>query len=134
MLLKPSKYLFLLITALYLGAVICVGIILIPWYFKTLIIAFVCTHYYLICRQHLLLLNDNAIVKLIWLEGQEWKLITKDRSITYANLQGNSFLSGHLAILNFKSQDVKHKSSVVICSDSLLQQDFRLLKMQILTC
>ena len=131
--LQPSRMLIALITALYLGAVICLGFISIAWAFKLLLILGIGLHYYYIARRYLFLSSDTAIVKIIWLEATEWKLIQKNGAIIYTNLQGDSFLSSHLAILNFIAED-KNKLSVVIGAGGLMQHDFRLLKMRILTC
>lgn len=83
--------------------------------------------------QHAALRAASAVVRLWVASDGQWYLQNHADSVVAAELQGDTFVSRYLIILNFKLEIKQRSSAVVLWNDSVDAQTFRRLKQYLLT-
>jgi hypothetical protein len=129
--LKSSKKLILLFGMMHL--VLCFSVLLsyAPWWLQTPAIVACVFSFIYVMRRYVWLTSNNAVVKLILDEQQQWRLLLNDGRILQTSLTGDSVVLPFFSILNF---DCGRKSlSVLLATDSVVEDLYRRLCVSIRT-
>ena len=129
--LKPSTQLALLFGTLHCIGIICIIIININFYLKT-VTTIIITASFVYQLYHYALLKASQSITTITLQNNSWSLITKRRDILPVTLKGKLFLTNRLILFNFKTIGSKRTIKVILCKDGIMhdsQEILRRLKM-----
>lgn len=135
--LHSSRYLTAGLLAIHIGAVFCLLLSQAPWWVK--IVGFILCSYSArhTLRRYALLTHSQAVIGCVLAADGRWYLQYQNGREQLARLQGNSWRSRHLLLLNFRHelpgiQSIrwlkKRSTSLVICIDALSEQTFRQLQ------
>ncbi len=130
--LHPSRYFMGLLLLLHIGAMLLVITLPLKWWAYLLIalILFVSLIYQI--QKHIYYRYAKSIKGLIANKGKNWTLIQRNQKSLTGILQGDSVITRHLLILNFKvslEKDHYVKRSVIIFNDALSVSAFRQLRL-----
>jgi len=138
--LRPSVYLTVMVAVSALGGLVCLSLSSAPlWLMASGFVLCVLTTWRTAVR-HTLLYNRCAIVRCILEANNEWCLYRRDGKQQRVRLQGTSWRSRHLIVLNFylllpstgwRTYLSSHSTTVLICKDSLPPITFRRLQIHL---
>lgn len=130
--LHPSRYFMGLLLLIHIGAMLLVITLPLKWWAYLLIalILFVSLIYHI--QKYIYYRYAKAIKILVANNGKIWTLIQRNGDASTAVLQGDSVITRHLLILNFKvslAKDRHIKRSVIVFNDALSAPVFRQLRL-----
>ncbi len=128
---RRSRQLFLLLSLLYGGALLCLVPMTLPLGLKLLVAAPILVSYRFTLRRHLLLSAANAVRELVWLDEQEWILETGDGQQYSAELHGSSYMSPAFVLLNFSVKGKHAIWPVLLLPDSIDHDTLRRLNVRL---
>jgi len=82
-------------------------------------------------RQYLFKNSKRAVIKLVWLDQNQWHLNTATGETIKAELLGSSFVNPCLIVLNFKPEQGGRMLPVVIMPDCVDSTTFRRLSVKL---
>jgi len=129
--LRASKSLTVLLLSIHMGAITVLCWVPIPIWIKLIAITFCLWDLTRLLRLHIFRNTALAIIKFTINSEQQWWLIDYQGQSHLASLQGNSFMTAYLIILNFKINGSRVKKSVVIARDSVDRDSFRRLSVHL---
>jgi len=117
--LRPSQRLLALFGVLLLISFSAILILPINAGLKFLMCMLISAYIWHICRQYALLKSKEAIVRIIRLNDGRWRLVTANGKGCIASLSGQSTITAHLSILNFRFTEKPGRQNCIIAGDSL---------------
>jgi hypothetical protein len=117
-----------LLLLIHIGAIIVLLFIDIHWYLKTLG-AFACSYHFIYClNRYALRVTQKAIVQLRCCEDDTWLLITRGGQYLSGSLNKNSVVTKTIALLTFKSEQIRNTILVPLFPGALSSTEFRALR------
>lgn len=124
--LHPSKYFLTIILFAHAAAMLIILSLPIAWWAMIIIAALLAASFVHMVKKHISRQFPGAIIA-VWLESQNWILLTRKGEKLIATLLPDSTSSSLAVVLNFKLESGKRKSVIVFC-DSITKANFRQLR------
>ncbi len=128
--LKPSRILLVLLCFMYGGAVLVLLIIPVAGWLSFLLIFLVVLSLYSQINLHILRKSKKSVLYLVWLEGDQWRIVGNDKKSIDGVLLGRSYLHTGLVVLRFKTV-TKEKRIAIVFIDSVTPEAHRKLRVRL---
>lgn len=126
--LKPSAILAALLLILHGGAIIILFWISWPFWIKSSLILICIGDFILQWQRHARLSNKSSVTHF-WLESNgTWNLQYQDGKVAMGVLQGDSVCTVYFVLLNFKIENKRWRTSIIILPDAMHKDNLRRLR------
>ena len=130
--LQPSRYFMWLLLLIHMGAMLIILSLPLTWWANLLIALVLLASLIYHIQRHVYHRLKKAIKSLTYVNKEGWCLIQRNGVQLNAVLLGDSIVTRHLLILNFKIQSenkIATKRSIIVFNDSMEQVTFRHLRL-----
>lgn len=130
--LQPSRYFMWLLLLIHIGAMLLILSLPLKWWANLLIALILLVSLIYHIEKHVYHRLAKAIKSLTYVNKEGWRLTQRNGVQLSATLLGDSVITRHLLILNFKIQlqnKTVGKRSIVIFNDSMDEIGFRQLRL-----
>jgi hypothetical protein len=126
---RPSYFLAAFLLLIYLGAMLCILFLLIPWWVKIVLLCCCSIGLIVSLQKQVLFLGKKAVIK-IWPEQDgKWCLLTREGEVWRAQLQGDSVVTRYFIILNFSVKEKHLRLSRILFRYEFEAERFRRLQL-----
>lgn len=126
--LRPSRYLMGLLLLLHVGAMTMILTLSLQWWAIVIIAVVLMLSLIFYTEKYVRYRLKSSIRSLNSKDGVKWQLTTKAKESITATILGDSLVTHYLLILNFKANN-KKRYTVIILRDSIDKQQFRQLRL-----
>ncbi len=130
--LQPSRYFMWLLLLIHMGTMLLIISLPLKWWAEVLIALVLLASLAYYIEKHVCHRLAKAIKSLTYLDKHVWCLTQRNGAKLNAILLGDSVVTSHLLILNFKIQlpsKIGGKRSVIVFNDSMNRIAFRQLRL-----
>lgn len=128
--LKPSRCFCALLLLILLGSSLIISYIPISWWIKGGLLWMVFYYGSALFFQYGLLKHPYALRQLKHLGNKTW-LITQNAQTFFAEICGDSTISGWVCVLRFQRHEKGGKQTFVIFNDSMPKENYRMLLLSV---
>lgn len=126
-----SYNLLALLLTVHIGALYIVGLVKLPILVKLMLILLISFKGYFSINQHVFLRSQHSIVEFWQERDGTWQLQDSAGTVWSAKLSNNSICTLYGLLLNFKLDNKRKKTAIIILSDALSADEFRRLRIKL---
>ena len=127
---RPSRILFIALTAVHGIALLVLPPLVMAWWVKLPLAMLIMMHWVVSYRHHIAFSAPRAVKHFIWLGDNRWELFGIDGSAIKARLLPTAYVHPLLVVMRFLTED-NHKRAVVLPYDGLDTDGHRQLRVQL---
>ncbi len=128
--LKASRIFLVILCFMHGGAILVLLIVPVSGWLSILFILLIVLNLYLQINLYIRMNTKKSIVRLVWLEGQQWKIFDRCGDSVEGVLLGQSYLHAGLVVLRFKTA-AKERRVAIIFIDSVTAESHRKLRVRL---